>query len=73
MRLDEPARLGACKCEHVVDESIDLVEAAKQRGGALAAALLVGLAVEQLNLRAYDCEGGAELVRSVGDEVALAR
>ena len=71
--LDKPARLGAREREHVGDEAVHLVEAAEQRDGALVAALLVGLAVEQLDLRAQHRERRAQLVRSVGDEVALAR
>ena len=68
----QPARLGAGQREHVADQAVELVEAAQQRHGALVPARLVGLTVEQLDLGAQHGERRAQLVRGVGDEVALA-
>ena len=72
LRLDQLAALGAGERQHVGDEAVELVEAAQQRDGAFVAAQLVGLAVEQLDLGAQHRERRAQLVRGVGDEVALA-
>ena len=66
------ARLGARQGEHVAHQPVELVEAAQQRCGSVVAAALVGFAVQQFDLRAQDSERRPQLVRGIGDEIALA-
>ncbi len=71
-RLDEPSCLRAGQREHVGDQAIHLVQPPQQRRARLVTMRVVRLAVEDLDLGPQDGQRRAQLVRGVGDEVALA-